>query len=229
MGKVKMLSEIFKRGRELLVPPEGYKPLKLGKGERIIVLAPHCDDEVVGCGGTLIKYISQGAKIKIVYMTKSIGQLGEIRKMEALKVWEEYKVEQDFWNYPDGALNDFFEEIVEHLRKIIKEFKPDIIMLPWPIDLHKDHLIVYDIVCKSTENILYSINLFFYENFYPLCANYLVDITNSMNKKSEMLREYQSQKNLHLNEIILFLNRYRASCLRLKKLKCAEAFYVTGL
>jgi hypothetical protein len=48
-----------------------YNPAILWRpeGRRFVVLAPHMDDEVIGCGGTLYKHIQGGAIVTVIYMT----------------------------------------------------------------------------------------------------------------------------------------------------------------
>src|SRR3984957_20844985 len=41
--------------------------------ERIVVLAPHMDDEVIGCGGTLARHIACGSHITVVFLTDGRG------------------------------------------------------------------------------------------------------------------------------------------------------------
>src|SRR4249920_3854166 len=50
------------------------------EGSRILVLAPHMDDEVIGCGGTLVRHIRNGAEVTIVFMTN--GRYGSKKAQE---------------------------------------------------------------------------------------------------------------------------------------------------
>ena len=83
-------------------------------GDRILVLAPHQDDEMLGCGCFIQQALRQGNKVKCVFMTdgsKSPSDVDEstlikTRKAEALKVAEKLKMElPEFLDMEDGALD----------------------------------------------------------------------------------------------------------------------------
>ena len=55
------------------------------KNKKILVIASHPDDEVLGCGGTLIKYSKMGYEIRIVFMTNGVSSRSKIKNNEILK------------------------------------------------------------------------------------------------------------------------------------------------
>ena len=57
----------------------------MNKNKKILVIASHPDDEVLGCGGTLIKYSKMDYEIKIVFMTNGVSSRSKIKKNEILK------------------------------------------------------------------------------------------------------------------------------------------------
>ena len=61
------------------------------EGPRVLVLSPHPDDDVFGCGGTLIRHVAMGHEVHIVYLCRGdkgisglpLDQVAQIRKEEA--------------------------------------------------------------------------------------------------------------------------------------------------
>lgn len=135
---------------------------------RIMILAPHCDDEVIGCGGLLLRCLKEGKDCEVVYFTEPLLKEGVKRSKEAENAWKCYpSLKQIFWGFPDSHLKQYYELAIDKLSHAVEEFNPECIFLPWPFDQHTDHRIMYKILyssLKNTENI----KIFFYEVFYPL-------------------------------------------------------------
>ncbi|MFY9402443.1 MAG: PIG-L family deacetylase [Candidatus Omnitrophota bacterium] len=118
-------------------PLSAAEPLvaeKLGefnKGERILILAPHPDDEVIGCAGIIQEAIASGARVKIVYLTngehnqfvfivykkrvifrqKEFISLGEVRRQESIEAMKLLGIGKDdliFLGYPDFGTFSIF-------------------------------------------------------------------------------------------------------------------------
>ena len=48
------------------------------KAERVLIIAPHPDDEVIGCGGVILNYLEQGSDVTVVIVTNGeYGCFGE--------------------------------------------------------------------------------------------------------------------------------------------------------
>jgi LmbE family N-acetylglucosaminyl deacetylase len=120
---------------------------------KILVVAPHADDEIIGCGGTIAKAISQGDEVYIVIVTNANVGAPELFNEEAIQnvraeALEAHKYlgvkETFFLDFPAPALNAFPEyKISVELSKIINKVKPNILYLPHPGDLHQDHKATY--------------------------------------------------------------------------------------
>ncbi|MCZ6673957.1 MAG: PIG-L family deacetylase [Verrucomicrobia bacterium] len=125
------------------IPPSGM--------ERTVVLAPHQDDETLGCGGRIIQLKNSGAQVKVVYTTD--GRLAnnhlmdqvevvQIRRREAIAACKELGVpEQDviFLNHHDGNLPNEVEAASESLYQIFQEMEPTELIIPFLRDHHPDH------------------------------------------------------------------------------------------
>lgn len=203
--------------------------------KNVLVLAPHHDDEVLGCGGTLLKYLEQDTKVTLVYLTD--GRYGikagesNVRKSEAILAWSSYKeVNQTFCDFTDSRLSESKNEAIDFLKEILSNIKPEIIYTPWIVDRHVDHTYTSLFLADSLEamgdrNCIIAS----YEVAFPLFANHTVNITKQWDKKLELIDVYKSQKQLNIKQFITSLNIYRAQLARLKSIKVAESFYLADV
>lgn len=183
--------------------------LSLDRVERVIVFAPHPDDEILGCGGTLALLAQKGCKIKVVVVTDGggAGWLGpgavEARRLETLAALEVVGVSDvEFMNEPDGSFqssNAFEEKIVG----VLNSFRPDWIFAPSVLDYHRDHVAVSQALYSAWMASANSTRLFYYEIWCPVPATCIVDITGVLNQKKQAIQKYLiplAQKNyLHAN------------------------------
>jgi len=49
-------------------------------GQRVLILAPHADDEILGCGGIIQKYVVNGSAIRVIIASLMIGEFKRFRK-----------------------------------------------------------------------------------------------------------------------------------------------------
>jgi LmbE family N-acetylglucosaminyl deacetylase len=226
----------------------------LPPGRRALVLAPHADDESIGCGGTLRKLVNSGAAVKVIFITDgSQGdpnlrnldsddkqrqrlehQLVSRRKAEAGDALQTLGItEYEFIDAKDGAVTEDMDKIADMLAQTITHWKPDIVILPFITDRHHDHFAtnkcfieaINRLQDSSTENI----QCLGYEIWSPIYANLLIDITATMAQKLDAIRCYQSQLE-HDDYLggIEGLNRYRAVS-GLTGSEYAEAFFLAPL
>jgi len=112
----------------------------------IVIIAPHPDDEVLGCGGTLLKHKENGDSIHIVYITfvkesdgysskRVASRLDEVKRIQA-----ELQAEVFHLSYTPTSLTDQdVPELVSSISDIFKEIKPEVVYLPNRSDAHSDH------------------------------------------------------------------------------------------
>lgn len=120
---------------------------------KILVIAPHADDEIIGCGGTIAKAVSQKDEVYVVITTNAHLGAPELFNEQAIKKVREEALqahrflgvkETFFLEFPAPALNAFPEyKISLELSKIINKIQPNILYLPHPGDLHQDHKATY--------------------------------------------------------------------------------------
>lgn len=122
---------------------------------KVLVTGGHPGDPEYGCGGTILRYISLGHEVVLLYLNRGEGGLpgltgaeaGAIRTAEAQKACRILNARPAFAGQVDG-MSEINSARYEEYRKIFQEEQPDIVFAHWPIDNHPDHrvnsLLVYD-------------------------------------------------------------------------------------
>ena len=120
-----------------------------------LCVAPHPDDEALGCGGTLARLASSGARVGIAWVSDGglshpnspshpRAKLAALRENEARQSAQTLGASPTFFQrLPDGELpfpgDAGFDEAVASARQILTEFAPQTLLLPWRRDPHRDH------------------------------------------------------------------------------------------
>jgi len=107
---------------------------------RLLILAPHPDDEILGCTGLMLNTTQNGGLVRIVVVTD--GQLAAdpaVRESESQAALAYLGLPKaEFWRYPDGFL-PMGADIQGRYLQLAREFNPSHIALPSPTDVHPDH------------------------------------------------------------------------------------------
>ncbi|NLI74449.1 MAG: PIG-L family deacetylase [Euryarchaeota archaeon] len=189
------------------------------EGSRILVISPHQDDEIIGCGGTLKILVDRGAQITVAYLTDGGSGSHEIPYQEQIDIREqEAKAgleilgigEMIFLRRPDYDLIHN-KDTVKEVEDLIDEINPDIIFVPYFLDTHPDHAIAAKILGLALSSYSKDLNCYSYEVWTPLPPTIIVDISSVMNMKIQALQQHESQlHNLDYIEKIRGLNAYRS-------------------
>jgi LmbE family N-acetylglucosaminyl deacetylase len=103
-----------------------------------LVLAPHSDDETIGCGATIARKVSCGTAVRVVIATDSEdGRRGECA--EACRRLGLPADELHFLGLPDGGLGAHEQDLDVALRAAVGPFRPDEVIAPFATDAHPDH------------------------------------------------------------------------------------------
>ena len=202
---------------------------------RVLVLAPHMDDEVIGAGGTMILHREAGSALGVVFTTDSGGPAAnghrqrrattEIRAREARAVADRFGFEiLAVLPHPDGALSLHEPALGRDLAEWIESWRPDQIFCPFPADHHRDHQATAAALGAAIARAGWDGQVWCYEVWSTLWPNVEIDITRVVEAKREAISLYASQvAGMDYVEATLGLNRYRGLRVRVPS---AEAFFV---
>jgi len=187
------------------------------KERRVLVLSPHPDDDIIGCGGTIYNYHLIGSEVTAVFMTD--GRKGNsrykedalvsIRKEEARRAAAIIGVDRlIFLDNRDSELSASPKTINE-LSETLGDLKPEAVFLPFFMDNHHDHIatsqIFFSAVRSHTSFMCYSYGIWTPLPFF----NVVSDITACLDTKILALNEHKSQLELmDLTEATKGLSRY---------------------
>jgi LmbE family N-acetylglucosaminyl deacetylase/glycosyltransferase involved in cell wall biosynthesis len=221
-----------------------FAPSDLTAG-RVLVLAAHPDDEVLGAGGLLALCAERGSAVRIWIATDGTAQegaeaegaapYGERRREESRRAARALGVDPPvFGGLPDRGLDPGSEDLRDALAALVAEFEPDLVLCPSPSEIHPDHRalaeVLYRILAESRpedpEHDRYRfLRVAFYEISQPFLPNALVDISSVASKKEGALAVYESQQSVRdYAGAVRGLNAYRR--LTLPGSGPAEAFCV---
>ncbi|WP_185204971.1 PIG-L deacetylase family protein [Chryseobacterium sp. C3] len=217
---------------------------------RVIVIAPHPDDEIIGCGATIAKHIESGDEVTIVVVTNAAVGAPEFYAQSLIDKVREEAVsahhflgvkETIFLEFPAPALNAFPEfKISLEISMIIQKIRPTHLYLPHPGDMHQDHKAVYraSLVSARPQGEDHKVlNIYCYETlseteWTPMqekafVPNHFVDVTDVFDKKTEAMKFFKSQIKQfpHSRSLETFraLAMYRGATIGVER---AEAFIV---
>jgi len=168
---------------------------------KVLVIAPHPDDETLCCAGTIMNFIEKGDKVKVVIVTdgrygapseelRGTEELVRIRREEAIRVFELLGVKDyEFLNFEDSKVVQQSREVEERLKKLLESYKPDVVFAPSPFDSHPDHSEIGKIIKKLSPNAY----------FYLIWGDkkegeeVKFEVKGKREKKVEALNQYKSQ------------------------------------
>jgi N-acetylglucosamine malate deacetylase 1 len=231
------------RSRSLFSQPvERYEP---GRA-KVIVLAPHMDDEVLGCGGTMARHASAGSVVHVIFLTDGrrggggmkspdgaamrTQEVVAIRKAEAQRAAQVLGVGTlTFLDAEDSRLSSD-TQIGMRLREILVGEEPDIVYLPFFMEAHPDHRAANTVLSAATRGTSLRFECRGYEVWTPLFANSVVRIDETIDAKRQAMECYRSQlAETDYLHCINGLNAYRAMAFGTGTARFAEAFHALTL
>jgi N-acetylglucosamine malate deacetylase 1 len=200
----------------------------------ILVIAPHPDDETIGCGGTLCLHAKRGDRTVVVCVTS--GELG-LKHLPREKAWAIREKEAEtaatilgvtkvhFLRQPDWMLENHLDTAAKMVRPILRAENPGVIYLPHNTDGHPDHRACQPILRLAlAEARQAKAELRAYEVWTPLAGyDRLEDITGVMPRKLQALRAHESQLGeFNYERAVCGLNAFRGELAA--KCEYAEVF-----
>ena len=182
--------------------------------KKILIISPHPDDEIIGCGATLSKF-----KNKTIYwliITKMSKNLGfsekkiRTRKKEIEKVSKKLNIKKTInYDFDTGSLNKGnLKKLIQNLSISLNQLKPDTILCPFINDSHSDHFFVthainsiikifrhpYIKLVLMYETLSETNFNFVKKGFKP---NFYIDVSKFLNKKISLTKIYKSEFKKH--------------------------------
>lgn len=195
----------------------------------VVIFAPHPDDEVIGCGGTIARLCQRGCTVDIVYVTDGAAshrgsplwpqrRLREMREREAARGAAQLGLgghHLHFMRAADGKLDMpgyDLRGLAERMQRKLVRFNPKVVFSPWIFDRHGDHRIVAHMVRKLLRG---SKTALFEYDVWPApagrsvvfggadgeCAQ-MVDVQKYQRRKAAALNEHGSQLGLHIFDAV---------------------------
>jgi LmbE family N-acetylglucosaminyl deacetylase len=188
-------------------------------GRRVLVVAPHADDETIGPGGTIARHAREGDSVHVAVVTGHGDH--EPHPLWPRSVWDRVRAEAHAACRVLGVAELLFDEVpaalvadqpVWQLNKvtdaIVERVQPDLLYVPFPLDLHKDHREVFhslsvawrpssaagrrirEIYCYEVQSETHWNVPYVEQGFLPTSW---VDISETLEVKLEALACYESQ------------------------------------
>ena len=161
---------------------------------KIVVFAPHPDDECYGAGGSILKWLEEGHDVHVIWFTDGRAGYRVAKERGDLEDCEETRISEDelakrrlaeadaageflgvnkknrhFLKYYDQELKNHINDAVERIREIIKD--ADRFVIPSANNNHPDHQATHDIAIKVAQNLnLKNLEFYVYALYNPLKA-----------------------------------------------------------
>lgn len=181
---------------------------------KVLVIATHLDDEVIGCGGAIAKHVNDGDNVYVCFICGGTSvrypdkELVETRRAHARKVAGSLGVtDVFFYDFPIIMLDTIPQlEIVTVLEKVIFDIKPETIYTHYGDDMNSDHRVVYNatmVWCRPSKAPFLK-KVLFYEIFGStrrFNPNYYIPINSFIEKKLSALSMYTTENHIQTRSV----------------------------
>ena len=175
--------------------------------DRLCILAPHADDETIGCGGLLAKY---GKQCDVILLTDGANggpeNIQQTRENEFIEVMKFFKVNAyHFMRAQDTRLIEAYD-----LFKKLDLSSYNYVIMPHPLDPHKDHVVPQAFFRRLKKEQKVKAKAVYYEVWGAMSTpTHYIDISDAVAQKEQAIKIYASQSNIDYAGRILSLNHYR--------------------
>jgi LmbE family N-acetylglucosaminyl deacetylase len=207
-------------------------------GTSALVLAPHPDDELIGCGGTSSRLMSAGAAVHVVHATDGSDAASLWGAPDALRrrvrLEEAERVAQaagyasvELWREPNDAFR-VSEGNVARVVAALERVRPRLVFVPFVSDIHEDHRALATLLARALERapLAADAEVASYEVWSLVPANRWVDVTAEMPRLERLLWLYETA--MKVDDYVHFCaerNHYNALAVAGRS-GFAEAFHV---
>jgi LmbE family N-acetylglucosaminyl deacetylase len=170
------------------------------RGARVLVLSPHPDDELIGCGGTLCRLLAAGAEVSILQATdgsrlESLCDLPRARRKtvrlrEAGRVASALGATLVAWGEEDQRLR-CCEATIDRLARLLEEWRPSLVFTPFLADRHVDHRTLSRILGRALSVARTEPEVFQYEVWSVVPADVYCNTTDEEKTVERLLLHYE--------------------------------------
>jgi LmbE family N-acetylglucosaminyl deacetylase len=209
---------------------------------RVLLLAPHADDDVIGPGGTAALHVEQGDLVHVIVVFNGLaGDPDERWSAEEYRLMRQREARAggahlglssyEFWDYPEGHEPGPAELVAAATRLAarVRELAPAIVYAPWIGEQHLDHHTLARVTRLALARAKFRGQAWGYEVWTPLVAELVIDVSAWYEKKVAALREHASQ--LAYLDVVhkgLALSAQRSIYLPDRRARHAEGFAPLG-
>ena len=192
---------------------------------KILVIAAHPDDEVLGCGGTIALHARAGASVTTVivcegeslrYGREGVGQRSDIERVAKILGIQDSRL----LGFSDQRLDTVpLTEVITPLEEVVRKFQPNLVYCQYGGDVNRDHELLFKallVATRPTEKCIQAIYTFdtasstewaFPRTFVP---DTWVDISSTLEVKLEAIACYRSELREYPHPRSLDALRYKA-------------------
>lgn len=209
-------------------------PIQAPFGKSMLVVAPHQDDEAIGCGGALALQVRSGQRASIVMLQSGVGediaglapqQVIELRNEESRRCAAVLNLDPPvFLNHQDLAAEA--SQASEEVLHILQEKRVDAVFVPFVLDGHPDHRTANRILAAALAKISWDVRVFGYEVWGLCVPNVMVILDEVMEDKLRMIACFEfANKAIDYVQSTKGLNMFHSRMLGAGECRYAERFF----
>ncbi len=164
------------------------------KNKKVFVIAPHPDDEVIGMGGVMAQMLQQGCDVEVISLTFGDDPLA-VREARKASQFLGYEFAH-FFNFKTKSIS-LDAETLGVFSNLIQKVNPDVIFIPFMLDDHDDHRRASEMLLAAYESgglhDFDHIHVWAYQVYTALPLNAVVNITDVIRKKIDVISCYKSR------------------------------------
>ncbi len=211
-------------------------PVKAPFGKSMLVVAPHHDDEIIGCGGAMLLQLRAGRSVHVVFTQDGGDEHAEdgrtreeqisVREEEALEVARQMGIPAPTFLRKVSLAGAEAEQLADELLAEIEKTKADVVMTPFVLDYNTQHQRTNFALAEAIARLPRSIKVMCYEVWGLTVPNVVLNIDDVQSEKARLLDLYVSQvSGTDYVHAITGLNMYHSIHFGAHECKYAERYF----